>query len=147
MRKPLCFFARNPFWTNHSGASAVEFAMLAPIFILFLLGMIAYGVYFGASHSVQQIAADAARTAIAGENAAERQIIVNDFIAHNAAGYPFINLGQLSVSAQDNSSDPNQFDVSVSYDARNLPIWNLLSDLPLPSTTIVFRSTIRIGGI
>ena len=35
--------------------------MLAPLFILLLLGMVAYGIYFGASHSVQQIAADAAR--------------------------------------------------------------------------------------
>ncbi len=121
--------------------------MLAPILVLFLLGMIAYGVYFSASHSVQQIAADAARTAIAGQNAAERQTIVAQFIANNAAQYPFINLGQLTFNAEDSSSDGNQFDVSVSYDAHNLPIWNLLPGLPLPSTTIAFHSTIRIGGI
>ncbi|TIM19494.1 MAG: pilus assembly protein, partial [Mesorhizobium sp.] len=48
---------------EQSGTSAIEFALLAPIFILLLLGMVAYGIYFGASHSVQQIAADAARTA------------------------------------------------------------------------------------
>ena len=48
---------------NDDGTSAIEFALLAPLFILFLLGMVAYGIYFGASHSVQQIAADAARTA------------------------------------------------------------------------------------
>ena len=121
--------------------------MLAPVFILFLFGMIAYGIYFGASHSVQQIAADAARTAIAGQSAAERRTIVADFVSQNAAGYPFIDLGKLTVSAQDSTSDGNQFNVQVSYDARNLPIWNLLPDLPLPGTTIVFRSTIRVGGI
>ena len=45
--------------------------MLAPIFVLLLPGMVAYGIYFGASHSVKQIAADAARTAIAGLNQTE----------------------------------------------------------------------------
>lgn len=137
----------NRFKSDRSGTSAIEFAMLAPVFILFLFGMIAYGIYFGASHSVQQIAADAARTAIAGQSAAERRTIVADFVSQNAAGYPFIDLGKLTVSAQDSTSDGNQFNVQVSYDARNLPIWNLLPDLPLPGTTIVFRSTIRVGGI
>lgn len=135
------------FRTDVSATSAIEFAILAPIFLLFLMGLIAYGVYFGASHSVQQIAADAARTAIAGQSAAERQMIVSNFVNANAAGYPFINLARLTVSAHDSASDSNQFDVAVSYDARNLPIWNLLPDLAMPGTVIVFRSTIRVGGI
>lgn len=109
--------------------------------------MIAYGIYFGASHSVQQIAADAARTAIAGQSAAERQMIVGNFINANAADYPFIDPSRLTVSARDSSNDASQFDVAVSYDARHLPIWNLFPDLNMPGTTIVFHSTIRVGGI
>ncbi len=147
MTKPRDIIRQRRFWTNRSGTSAIEFAMLAPIFVLFLFGMIAYGIYFGASHSVQQIAADAARSAISGQTPGERQTIVARFIANNAGQYPFINLPQLTFEAADSSSDGNQFDVSVSYDARNLPIWNLLPNLPLPGTTIAFRSTIRIGGI
>jgi len=147
MTKLLAFRIGNRFRTSRAGTSAIEFAMLAPVFILFLFGMIAYGIYFGASHSVQQIAADAARTAIAGQSATERTNIVADFVARNASEYPFIDGSKLTVNAHDSTSDGNQFDVQVSYDARNLPIWNLLPDLPLPSTTIVFHSTIRVGGI
>lgn len=147
MDKPVDRSAPARFLSDRSATSAIEFAILAPIFILFLMGMIAYGVYFGASHSVQQIAADAARTAIAGQTGVERQTIVEAFIDQNAAGYPFISRDRLTFSAADSRSDSNQFDVSVSYDARTLPIWSLLPDLPLPGTTIVFRSTIRIGGI
>ena len=121
--------------------------MLAPLFILFLLGMIAYGIYFGASHSVQQIAADAARTAISGLSAAERRTLVIDYVARNASGYPFVDSAKLTVNAQDSATDANQFVVSVSYDARNLPIWNLMPNLPMPDMTIAFRSTIRVGGI
>lgn len=121
--------------------------MLAPIFILLLLGMVAYGIYFGASHSVQQIAADAARTAIAGLNQTERQALVTDFITHDVAGYPFVDPNKLTVDAKDSAVDGSQFVVSVSYDARNLPIWNLFRTLPLPGTTIQRQSTIRVGGI
>ncbi|TIW00157.1 MAG: pilus assembly protein [Mesorhizobium sp.] len=129
------------------GTTAVEFAMLAPLFILLLLGMVAYGIYFGASHSVQQIAADAARTAIAGLNQTERQALVTDFITHDVAGYPFVDPNKLTVDAKDSAVDGSQFVVSVSYDARNLPIWNLFRTLPLPGTTIQRQSTIRVGGI
>lgn len=130
-----------------SGTSAVEFALLSPLFILLIMGMMAYGIYFGASHSVQQIAADAARTAIAGIDQAERQTLVTDFVAHNAAGYVFVDPGRLVVETRDNPADGNQFVVSVRYDARDLPIWNLFPHLPMPGMTIARRSTIRIGGI
>lgn len=132
---------------NRSGASAVEFALLAPLFILLLLGMTAYGIYFGASHSIQQIAADAARTAIAGLNAGERRELVTRFIDNNASGYPFVDIRKLTFAANDNAADGNQFVVSITYDARSLPIWNLLSDLPMPGMTISRKATIRIGGI
>ncbi|RRH95437.1 pilus assembly protein [Mesorhizobium tamadayense] len=121
--------------------------MLAPIFILLLLGMVAYGIYFGASHSVQQIAADAARTAIAGLNQTERQTLVTNFITHDVAGYPFVDPKKLTVDAKDSAVDGSQFIVSVSYDARNLPIWNLFRTLPLPAKTIQRQSTIQVGGI
>ena len=134
-------------WRDRSGTSAIEFAILSPLFILFLLGMLAYGIYFGASHSVQQIAADAARTAIAGLNEAERDKLASDYIRLNAVGYPFVDPDKLSVDARDSSADCNQFVITVSYDASSLPIWSLLRDLPLPRQTILRRSTIRVGGI
>ena len=109
--------------------------------------MVAYGIYFGASHSIQQIAADAARTAIAGVDATERKALVTDFIDRNAAGYPFVDPRKLTVDAKDSAADGSQFVVSVTYDARNLPIWNLFEVLPMPSMTIAWRSTIRVGGI
>lgn len=135
------------FRANASGTSAIEFAMLAPLFILLLLGMVAYGIYFGASHSVQQIAADAARTAIAGLNATERKALVTNFINNDVNGYPFVDVTKLTVDAKDSVADGSQFVVSVSYDARNLPIWNLFPNLAMPGMTIRRQSTIRVGGI
>jgi len=125
----------------------VEFAIVAPLFIFLIMGMIAYGIYFGAAHSVQQLAADAARTAIAGLNPTERQTLAQNFISANGGGYAFIDADKLEVAVADNPNDTHQFVVSVEYDADNLPIWGLLADLPLPGKTITRSSTIRIGGI
>lgn len=134
-------------WRDRSGSSAIEFALVAPVFILLIMGMSAYGIYFGASHSVQQIAADAARTAIAGLNEAERRSLASDFVRINAAGYPFVDPRKLSVDTHDSAADGSQFVVLLRYDASALPIWNLLSSLPLPSRIISRQSTIRVGGI
>lgn len=108
-----------------SGTSAVEFALLSPLFILLLLGMVVDGIYFGAANSIQQIAADAARTAIAGMNQTGRQTLVDSFVTNNAGGYPFVDASKLTYQANDSTADGSQFVVSIQYDARNLPIWNL----------------------
>jgi Flp pilus assembly protein TadG len=139
--------SRRHFRTNVSGTSAVEFALLSPIFILLLLGMVAYGIYFGASNSIQQIAADAARTALAGVNQTERQTLVASFLSNNASGYPFVDSTKLSYQANDSVADGSEFVVSIQYDARNLPIWSLFPKLTMPGTTISRQSTIRVGGI
>jgi Flp pilus assembly protein TadG len=109
--------------------------------------MVAYGIYFGAANSIQQIAADAARTAIAGLNQTERQTLVASFVTNNAGGYPFVDASKLTYQAKDSTADGNQFVVSIQYDAHNLPIWNLFPGLAMPGTTISRQSTIRVGGI
>jgi Flp pilus assembly protein TadG len=109
--------------------------------------MVAYGIYFGAAHSVQQLSADAARTAIAGLSAEERQTLARRFIERNAEGYLFIDPDKLDVVIGDSTADGSQFDVTLSYDATDLPIWGLWERLPMPSRTILRRSTIRMGGI
>ncbi|MBX9466220.1 MAG: pilus assembly protein [Aquamicrobium sp.] len=135
------------FSADKSATAAVEFAILSPLYLLLIMGMMAYGIYFGASHSVQQLSADAARAAIAGINAAERQTLASDFIERNAGGYLLIDPDKLSVTVGDSLSVPGQFNVTVSYDGSDLPIWGLFDGLAMPSQTIMRRSTIRIGGI
>ena len=138
---------RNHLTRDRAATSAVEFALVAPLFILMMLGMLGYGIYFGAAHSIQQLTADAARTAIAGLDEDERRSLAQAFIERNADGYPFIDPGKLTVDVHDSAADGSQFVVGVSYDARDLPIWNLFSGLAMPRTTITRASTIRIGGL
>lgn len=142
-----CRVAARTFTRDETATSAVEFALLSPLFLLLLLGMVAYGIYFGAAHSIQQIAADAARSAIAGVDQGERQTLAGNYVSQNAGGFPFIDPRMLTVDARDSTADNSQFVVTLSYDARELPIWGMFTNLPLPKMTIVRKTTIRIGGI
>lgn len=128
------------------GASAVEFAIVAPIFILILLTTIAYGIYLSVAGSVQQIAADAARVAVAGLNASERNLLARDFITRSTLNYYLLEPSNLVVSVADDAKNANQFTVMLEYDASNLPIWKLYA-FAMPDKKIKRFSTIRIGGI
>ena len=135
------------FWRGAGAASAIEFAILAPVFLLMLFGFIAYAIYFSAAHSIQQLAADAARVSIAGLDEPERNLLVSRFIERNAADYILVDPALLDVDIGDKAGDPDQYQVAIRYDASGLPIWNLYLPLPLPSRTISFVSSIRKGGM
>lgn len=132
---------------HERGTAAIEFAILTPVYLLMLTGMLAYGIYFAAAHTLQQLAADAARTAIAGTSQAERDSLVGAYLAANAGAYLLVDPDRLSHSIGDSPDDPNQYVVELRYDAIDLPIWNLYPPLPLPGTTITYRATIRRGGL
>ncbi len=129
-----------------SGAAAVEFALVAPIFFLTLLSMIAYGIYFSAAHSVQQLAADAARTAVAGMNDTERKSLVADFVNRSTLDHALLDKSRLNLSVKADPANPNQFTVALVYDASNLPIFSLFS-YAMPDSHIRRFATVRIGGI
>jgi Flp pilus assembly protein TadG len=132
---------------DRRGTAAVEFAILTPVFLLMLFGMVAYGIYFGAVHSISQLAADAARTAISGISAGERDRLVAGFLDRNAGLYMLIDADRLRYEIGDKPDDPEHYRVTLLYDAGNLPIWALSPPLPLPSQHITYTSTIRRGGI
>jgi Flp pilus assembly protein TadG len=134
------------FISSQGGAAAVEFAIIAPMFILILMTLIAYGIYLSVAHSVQQIAADAARTAVAGITETEREQLVSNFVSTSTLNGAFLDRNKLKVTVAPDPTNSNQFTVSVEYDAENLPIWNLYS-FALPDKTIKRFATIRMGGI
>ena len=131
---------------NRQGAAAIEFAIVAPVFLLVLLTLIAYGIYLSAAHALQQLTADAARTAVAGLSEQERAQLVNNYIALSTLNDPLIDRKKLQVTVATDPTNANQFTVTTEYDASALPIWNLYS-FPLPDTKIRRFATIRMGGI
>ncbi|MGB3814289.1 MAG: TadE/TadG family type IV pilus assembly protein [Shinella sp.] len=131
---------------DRRGTSALEFAIIAPLFFLVLFTLIAYGIYLSVTHSVQQIAADAARTAVAGLNPAERVTLVNRYLDASRLDYSFIKRAKMQVVVTDDPRNPDQFTVAISYDSSDLPIWKLFT-FALPHEKIERFATVRVGGL
>ena len=93
----LCAFAR-----CGRGASAVEFAMLLPLFLVF--GIVVFGAYLTMVHGVQQLAAEAARSSVAGLSETERVSLAENYVTTNAASYPLLEADRLTVSAATSGS-------------------------------------------
>lgn len=131
---------------DRAGTSALEFAIIAPLFFLVLFTLIAYGIYLSVTHSVQQVAADAARTAVAGLNPTERVTLVHRYLETSRLDYSFLNRAKMQVVVTDDAANPEQFTVTITYDSSDLPIWNLFT-FALPAEKIERYATVRVGGL
>src|ERR1700744_4715711 len=108
-----------------------------------LLGIVSYGGYFWIAHSIQQLANDSARAALAGLTASERQTLAQATLTSEIADYQMLSgaLAQISYSG-----DSNGYTVSVSYDASNSGFWAASGLVPMPSSTVTRTATIKLGG-
>lgn len=132
---------------NEDGTAAIEFALVLPIFLVLLLGILAYGVYFAAAHSTAQLAADAARASVAGLTETERSTLARANVASNIASYGILlDPSKVTVEAATVPTDTTEFRVAVRYDASDLPIWSFTPFLPLPSKVIEQAAVIKRGG-
>ena len=65
------------------GAAIVEMALVLPLLLALLMGVLVYGQYFMLAHSVQQAANDGARAAIVGLDAADRRAVATRAVARS----------------------------------------------------------------
>ena len=128
---------------SRAGSVAVEFAIIGPILILLLLGIVAYGGYFLMAHSVQQLANDAARAALSGLSDSERQQLAANCLASELPTYGFMNPKLVQLAYADQSQ---VMTVHIAYDASASPIWALNGVIPMPSASIVRSASVQVGG-
>jgi Flp pilus assembly protein TadG len=114
--------------------------------LVFFCALLAYGIYFGAAHSVQQLAADAARASVSGITDAERVAIAQAHVAASEGSYPLLASEHLAVTAGALAADPSQFEVRVVFDSEDLPIWAFSGLVPLPQKSIERVAVIKRGG-
>lgn len=131
---------------NKSGTAAIEMALVFPLFLTLCLGILAFGIYFGATHSVQQLAADAARYSVAGLNTDERIALTNTYVAQNASKYLLLDARNVKVASTLSEQDASNLVVRVTYDAKGLPIWRFVKFVQLPSPLIARVAVVHRGG-
>ena len=126
-------------------ASAVEFAIMLPLFLTIIFGIVVFGSYLTMVHGVQQLAAEAARSSVAGMTDGERNSLATNYVTANASTYPLLNASGLSVNAAASASDANVYVVTVNYNASGSLLFNL-PFVPSPPSTIVRSAAIPYGG-
>ena len=125
------------------GAAVIEFALVAPVLLVILLGIMAYGQYFWMAHGLQQAANDGARAAIAGLTATERHTLSESAVTQNLQRAGGIDAGAAVTLTDD---DGTELSVAVSYDdSRNA--FMRFSMVPLPNRIISRTATIRLAGV
>lgn len=128
------------------GVAALEFAIVAPVFLLILLGIAAYGIYFSAITSLQELTADAARASVAGLTATERQTIVTTYVAQSSPTYRLLQGHPITVTTAPFPGDPTRYTVTLQTDISNLPLQLQSGIIPMPSSVIQRTAVVRIGG-
>jgi Flp pilus assembly protein TadG len=119
---------------NTQGTAMIETAILLPLFLMLLLGILIYGQYFMLAHSVQQAANDGARAAITGLNAADRRAVAIraiDRSMHGVGGYRS-ELRSVSVS-----ETTDAITVELAY---HVPETSLLRSTLVPSPGDIIRA-------
>lgn len=110
--------------------AAVEFSLLAPLLLLFVLGLVGFAVVLSTASGLQQLAAEAARASVGGLTDAERTQIAQAFVASHVASYPFLDPKQLTVATSALSAPMTAFQVSVDYDLSRGIVGQLATLMP-----------------
>jgi Flp pilus assembly protein TadG len=128
-----------------SGLAAVEFALIAPILLMLIFGIIIYSLYFCAYMGVRVAATEGARAAVMGLSPAERTSLATARVTHVLAAYrPLIGAGTPTIEAV--PSGAGLFRVRVRFDIRNSPIMNYAILLPKPDTILQAEIIVSNGS-
>lgn len=134
---------RAPVWRDERGSAAVEFALVGPMLILLLIGMVVYGGWFWLAQSVQSLASEAARASIAGLDVAERTRLAQAYVQGHADDLAGLNPARIGLTVQ---TDADSIQVRILYDAHDHPVMALANLVPAPPSTIERTAVVRIGG-
>ena len=128
---------------RRQGSAAVEFALVGPLMIMMLVGMVVYGGWMWLAQSVQTLATESARAAVGGLDAAERISIARAFVAAEAEDGAGLALDHLVVNVE---SDTQAIRVRIAFDASDHPVMMMSGLLPAPPSIIQRTAIVRIGG-
>ena len=131
------------FLTRKDGATAVEFALVIPVFLLMVAGIIFYGLYFSTVNAVQQIAAEAARATVAGLSVAERSQLGQSRAAAQVVQNPLLDPTKMTVTVAEASGSVK---VTVRYDTSTQAMWAFGGLVPTPGKVVERVSVISTGG-
>lgn len=128
------------------GTAAVEFALVVPVFLCLVFGIVSLGAYLTVVHGVQQLAAEAARVAVAGLDDGERDRLARGYLSGNIAYYPLLSPARLTVDRCATDAASGVFSLTLRYDLSDMFIFSLPAFAPAPPRAVVRSAAIQRGG-
>lgn len=125
------------------GVALIEMALVLPILVTLLFGIVTYGSWIALAHAVQQSANEGARASLAGLTQAERATLAQDTAVRMLNRSYGVERRNIAVTVQD---DGDTLTLAIAYDASRNPLLSLPM-VPLPSTTIERRTAVKLGGL
>lgn len=120
---------------SERAAAIVEMALVLPLFLALLMGILVYGQYFLIAHAVQQSANDGARAAIVGLDAADRRAVAIRAVDRSMASISGFNTATRAIAVNETS---HAVTVAVTYTA---PPTHFLRSSFVPSPGHVIRAS------
>ena len=140
--EPLRCHARK-YMRRCEGASAVEFAILAPLVVLLLFGIVVYGLLFASHLSLMHLSDETGRSTIAGLSTSERAALAEEYFDARLNNYPLLDQAAAEL---DVVSDGRFTTIVITYNFESHPIYALKDFIPLPGSSATYTQTIRDGG-
>jgi Flp pilus assembly protein TadG len=136
------------YFRQDEGVAAIEFAIVAPVFLAMLFGIIVYGIYFATWIAVTEAASEGARAAVAGLSTTERTSLataqVQKFIGYYS---PMLNIKNATIVAQQApGTGGGAFQVQITYNFSSYGLSTLSAFLPIPSANPSVTITVSNGG-
>ncbi len=127
------------------GLVALELAIIAPVLLALMFGIVTYSLYFVTVLGVRHAAAEGARAAMAGLSTGERSTLAQARVTTVAAAYgALLSPADLDVTAEKDGT--GLFRVRVTYDMGTNSILRFGAFLPMPSPTIEASVVVTNGS-
>ncbi len=137
---------RNGLVFQTRGVAALEFAILSPVLILMLIGMVCFGLYLTYLHELQEIASSAARASVAGLSETERDTLAKQFVTYAVTNSSILSMADLTVTTSTSGSPATVYAVTLDYQLKDTPLPLIAGFVSLSLADIVKTSTIQFGG-
>ncbi|WP_084250280.1 TadE/TadG family type IV pilus assembly protein [Sphingomonas mali] len=127
---------------DERGAALVEMAMVLPVLMLLILGIIVYGQWLACANALQQSANEGARASLSGLSLDERALTARQTVADSLSHYDSIDQRKVVVGIQDDGTTVN---VTVNYDMSDQPVMKL-PFVPIPDKILSRSAAVRLSN-
>jgi len=127
---------------DERGAALVEMAMVLPVLMLLILGIIVYGQWLACANALQQSANEGARASLSGLSQEERALTARQTVADSLSHYDGIDQRKVVIGIQDDGATLN---VTVNYDMSDQPVMKL-PFVPIPDKVVSRSAAVRLAS-